>query len=1083
MKLTGFFLIGILVWSVQVNAQSERAPIAIPFTLKEAGYVTLVIEDSNGRRVRNLTAGSWFKAGQNTVWWDGLDDLGRDTGAAGHGVYRIPSKLVSPGRYTVRGLVHGEIKTTYEFSVYSPGDPPWGTSDHTGGWLANHTPPQAALFVPAGQSPSKQPVVYLGCYITEGPDGLARVDLDGKKQGGKKWVGGSWTAAPYLARDAGEKAVAGIYAYVGSVWETGKASGQLELRISGLTVKADKRILVYPIGSPLPNVDKQEEIAGLAVHNGIAVVSLKARNKLVFIEVKSGKVTGTTTVTSPRGLAFEASGNLLVLSANKLLRFNQAGAGSSPATVISSGLENPAGLTLDREDKVYISDGGKSNQVKVFNASGKFIHAIGKAGTAGAGPYNPMQMNNPVGITIDSRQQLWVTENDYLPKRVSIWSLEGNLIKAFYGPAKYGGGGTLDPQDKTLFYYSEGAKGAMEFKLDWKTGAAKLQRVFYRRVPGSLKLAMRSSGPETPLYYKGKRYFTDCYNSSPTGGHPIAFLFSERNGVAYPSAAAGRADAWDILKGSQFRPGLPSGTNLKAVFFIWTDLNEDAQVQPNEVTFRKGNASGVTVMPDLSFCFTQLDHNAVQFSPVSFTAGGIPVYQAGQGKVLVKGVSAPGSSGGNQVLTTTGGWTVVTQGILPFERFSLSGAKDGKAIWSYPSLWPGLHASHEAPLPEFPGELIGTTRLLGGMIGNKESNSGPLWAINSNHGMVYLFTADGLYVTTLFEPMRTGKRWSMASGERGMDLKGVSLGEENFWPSITQTSDGQVYLVDGARSALIRVDGLVHIERLPAVTVTVSSTDLEKSRAFQAKTESARQQQQGKGLLKVVLQNSAMVVDGKWEDWKGTEWANIDTSGIKAYFNSKSRPYKVTGAVAVSGNKLYVGYRTGDRDLLKNSGEISLAPFKTGGALDVMIGANAAADPKRVHPVAGDIRLLVTLVKGKPYALVYRAVVNGTREGDKVPFSSPSNTVTFDRVDNISGKIGFAAGKDGDFEISVPLDLLALKPVPGMVIQADIGVLRGDGGQTLSRTYWNNKGTAIVSDVPSEAVLTPNLWGKWKFVN
>jgi len=48
-------------------------------------------------------------------------------------------------------------------------------------------------------------------------------------------------------------------------------------------------------------------------------------------------------------------------------------------------------------------------------------------------------------------------------------------------------------------------------------------------------------------------------------------------------------------------------------------------------------------------------------------------------------------------------------------------------------------------------------------------------------------------------------------------------------------------------------------------------------------------------------------------------------------------------------------------------------------------------------------------------------------------------------------------------------------------VRGDIGVLRGDGAQTLQRVYWNNKATAITSDVPSEAELTPELWGKWTF--
>jgi len=41
--------------------------------------------------------------------------------------------------------------------------------------------------------------------------------------------------------------------------------------------------------------------------------------------------------------------------------------------------------------------------------------------------------------------------------------------------------------------------------------------------------------------------------------------------------------------------------------------------------------------------------------------------------------------------------------------------------------------------------------------------------------------------------------------------------------------------------------------------------------------------------------------------------------------------------------------------------------------------------------------------------------------------------------------------------------------------------LRGNGSVTLARTYWSNKVTGIVSDVPSEAELMPAFWGVWEF--
>lgn len=157
------------------------------------------------------------------------------------------------------------------------------------------------------------------------------------------------------------------------------------------------------------------------------------------------------------------------------------------------------------------------------------------------------------------------------------------------------------------------------------------------------------------------------------------------------------------------------------------------------------------------------------------------------------------------------------------------------------------------------------------------------------------------------------------------------------------------------------------------------------------------------------------------------------------------------------------------------------APFKTGGALDLMLGTDPASKADRKTPVAGDLRLLVTVIKGKPYALLYRAVVAGTKQGNKVPFASPWRTISFDRVDDVSKEISFAAGKAGDYEISVPLAVLQLVPKAGMHLKGDIGILRGDGTQTISRAYWSNKAAGIVSDVPAEAELTPALWGSWEF--
>jgi hypothetical protein len=193
---------------------------------------------------------------------------------------------------------------------------------------------------------------------------------------------------------------------------------------------------------------------------------------------------------------------------------------------------------------------------------------------------------------------------------------------------------------------------------------------------------------------------------------------------------------------------------------------------------------------------------------------------------------------------------------------------------------------------------------------------------------------------------------------------------------------------------------------------------------------------------------------------------------------TKSSIAVLTAAVSISGGRLYAAFRTGDPDLLRNSGKTATAPFRTGGALDLVIGTDPGADPKREKPAAGDVRLVVTRTKNKIWAVLYRPIAPGVKE--PVPFNSPWRTITINKVEDISDQVRLA-GSAGDYELSVPLEALGLKPAAGQTIRRDVGVLRCDGFQTLRRVYWSNKATGLTSDVPSEAMLTPHLWGRWAF--
>jgi hypothetical protein len=169
-------------------------------------------------------------------------------------------------------------------------------------------------------------------------------------------------------------------------------------------------------------------------------------------------------------------------------------------------------------------------------------------------------------------------------------------------------------------------------------------------------------------------------------------------------------------------------------------------------------------------------------------------------------------------------------------------------------------------------------------------------------------------------------------------------------------------------------------------------------------------------------------------------------------------------AVEVSGDRLYAAFRTGDPALLVNSGRSPQMLFKTGGALDIMVIGSQ-----------GPERLLIAQVNGKPIAVLYRLYAANAQP---VPFASPQRTVRFDRVDDVTGSVTLAA-RGGDYVVSVPLSLLGLSIEAGSSVRGDIGVLRGNGFETLDRVYWSNKASGLTSDIPSEAELLPQLWGTW----
>lgn len=1037
---------------VTTTPELTESVIPIRFPLDEPAYVTLVIEDATGKRVRNLISETRLPAGNNLVAWDGYDDGTRDEKG------NLLRRRVAAGQYLVHGLTHTGIHLNYEFPIYGGGNPPWRTADKSGMWMADHSSPLGAVFLPAGVSPfgGGKPQILLSSLIAEAGDPLILVDENGQRIHGEHFFG--WDGGIAVTRDMGVATDPDLYAY--AVMASEERVVLRALRRSGGGVE----IASVPAETKMPREPATIGVS-VAVYNGLAVVSMPLDNKLVFFDTKERKILGSSPLASPRGVYFDEKGNLFAISNNTVKRFRVANLKEpeldAGTVLIDNNLAVAHSLTGDSAGNLYVADWGKLSQVKVFSADGIYKRVIGKPGGPQLGLYDEQRMHNPQGLTIDHKGRLWIAEADHLPKRISVWNAEsGKFEMAKYGPPHYGGGGTIDAADPTRAFYSEFG-GLMEFELDWKTGTSKVKAIVSRQsLQGFVDLPGENWWPERTVHVGGRTYLVGMYQGSlRSNTNTAVFLLDEKTHIARPVAYVGSDRWWATVANDPAMKELMPGKKNEH-FLTWSDLNNDGNPQPNEIKYRifsekimssQGEERGLYGFREF---YPQSDLSMVgvwgiQVPAPSIRADGVPIYDLEQARFLIPPGIVPSWGEDGPLLLPTGDGTLLTGN---------SGYVNGQKKWSYPARW------DYNDFARGPGDINYSTRMLGPTMIPPSGQAGEFYALNGEKGNIFLLTTDGLYIQQLGGDMKTHPLLRLPEAKRGMSVDGLSFEDEHFHPTMTRTDNGDIFLVAGKEhSSIFRVTGWDSVKRREFASLNLFQSTL--ASLPETKTTAARQQ--GRQRLKVALRGAPFAVDGGLTEWHGADWATIAPN--------------VSGAVALGDDTLYAAWKTSDNNLLSNSGTTTNNLFKGGGALDLMIGTDSHSDLNRRDPVAGDLRLLITKVKGQPRATLYRAVVPGTPDATKVLFESPVGRVLFDEVRDVRAQVKLAQ-QGGNYEISVPLQLLGMKPEQESEILGDIGVLRGDGSQTIQRLYWNNLNTAIVSDIPSEARLQPINWGKWKIV-
>ncbi|NNM88179.1 MAG: hypothetical protein HKL95_06640, partial [Phycisphaerae bacterium] len=739
----------------------------------------------------------------------------------------------------------------------------------------------------------------------------------------------------------------------------------------------------------------------------------------------------------------------------------------------------PRCVTMGPDGDIYVSDWGKSFQVKVFSPQGRFLHAIGKkGGRPWLGNFNPDGMLVPYGIAVTNNHKLWVAEDDGQPRRVSVWNARtGAFLKQYIGPTPYGGGTTfwVDPKNSDIAYCM-GTRFKLNYKKKTCTPLATVVRRMYHNEPFAIN-GDNDIADHRIIYHDGHEYLI-CND-----GTPWSLVVLEKKGdIFMPVAAVGNLDVWICPHGNDivwwdsdlgyhtipdYLPKFFQGH--QGDNFVWTDKNGDGRVQPNEMQWFKtggresvyapgkqpefgigaGWGGGIGPNGDLYFSAGATTGVYVFKVPLlRWTKSGAPLYGLKEAKPVLR------------VTHGISGLYVNNQDRL-FVAFNYEGSRgvkntlscyttNGRLLWNV-AMSP---AATSNSAPNFRADDVNASNTIGEFDFPGAGHLGHVIGTWSWHGSErpYLLTADGMYIGTPL-PRKTMVGPAAVWGESYMYY--------------FQAPNGIPYLVDGGADGdhILQIHGLRRAREF-SQPLTISPAQVQAAIAAEHAPAKAGNLKPFKPVIRVAWPQKAPHTNGTLAGW------NMNTG---VYINGgHGRTARI--ALARGAKYLYLAYKVHEpTPPLTNKGGDWQDLFITGDCCDLMLGTNPHANVHRRKAGLGDIRLLLSVFQGKPIAVLYKPV---TRH-PKHPVTLLAATI--DQIKQLTNaKVAYHRYK-GYYTLTarVPLADLGLVHNTGQTLRGDVGVIYADqtGRNRILRLYYYNHHTKIISDLTTEATLRPRYWG------
>jgi hypothetical protein len=793
-------------------------------------------------------------------------------------------------------------------------------------------------------------------------------------------------------------------------------------------------------------------VAPLKVLGGEAPADPLTTERLEVIDGATGKILKELPLAQGGRMAFGPAGELYMVSEKSVVKVDPEG--GKHAAVITD-LADPKAVAVDKAGAIYVYDNAPDRQVvRVYDAAGKYVRAVGTPGGPKNGAWDPTRLNNVSDIALDDSGQLWAVDWCMAPKRVTVWSAaDGKFKKELLGNTLYGGGGVLDPYDKTHLFLAVGGD-TMEFALDWEKGRSYLKNRWH----------FNSTAPEVPIRIKDKTYLV---TRPMFAGAQAAVVYLLEGDKLRPVAAVGQANGFAPLNRPEIVDSL-GGKALTEFQFIWADRNGDGVPQFDEVQLTPGVGLHVAWFDRT----LGLQAGRRRYEVQSFLADGTPVYAAKENAAF-PATAALRLSSGRTFFSGSGDYSRPPANEVWTD--------DGKLEWSWMTEgWGGHALGHAKPytaaqvICEF--DVVGAEKAHAGDLGE-------FFVTNSNVGTWNIWTSDGILAGRLFRDIRDPKRqgWSMREHPRGLRLEDATAGQEHFNGYFCKTADDHYYVVAGHNHAsIVEVVGLDKYKRLEG-RAEVTADDVKKTEAWEHQKEKRRSYEAARVVDCRPRGSTDLKIDGDDRDWPAAASAAIDLNPT-----NPAGAGDLTLRMMVDEKALYLCYAVRNHGPMKNTGNDWRTYFKTGASVDLQMGVDPKADPLRKDPVEGDWRLLFTVVNGEPQAVLYRPVAAGSPKEMAWQTGTMVWRTRFDRVERLKDVQMACQGGDGGwvFEAAVPLATIGLKPEPGQRYKMDWGVLESgkDGHEVLQRIYWSNKATGITADVAFEAMIHPDLWGFVRFV-